>query len=81
MFDFRLKLLNYLNKNKILKIMSQNLKMPNLIVTQDYIEKFVKADKTFKYQIVFDPLQRKLVSLNEYGVEVSENEDLSYAGT
>lgn len=60
--------------------MPQNLKMSNLVITQDYIENFKKADKTFKYQIVFDPIKRQLVSLHEYGSDIVENENLSYAG-
>jgi hypothetical protein len=60
--------------------MPQHLKMPNLSITQDYIENFKKADKTFKYQVVFNPLLRKLVPLNDYDRDISENEDLSFAG-
>lgn len=40
------------------------LNMPNLIVTEDYRDKFVEADHMFKYQPVFDPLIRKVVTLN-----------------
>lgn len=61
--------------------MSQILKMSNLVVSQDYIENFKKADKTFKYQIVFDPVKRQLVPLNDYGNDIVENENLTYAGT
>ena len=50
--------------------MPKTLKMPSLIVTNEYIQKFIRADKTFKYQIVFDPLQKKLVSLHPYGSEI-----------
>lgn len=53
--------------------------MPSLIISKEYIEQFKKADKTFKHQIVFDPLMRKLVSLNPYDDSVV-NEDLTYAG-
>lgn len=60
--------------------MPKTLKMPSLIITNDYIESFKKADKTFKYQIVFDPLKRKQVSLNPYGAEIVSNEDLTFAG-
>lgn len=60
--------------------MPKVLKMPNLIITNEYIENFKKADKTFKYQIVFDPLKRKLVPLHAYGPEIEPNEDVSYAG-
>ena len=60
--------------------MPKALNMPNLTITSDYIEKFKKADKTFKYQIVFDPLKSKLVSSNPYGDDVKTDEDLTYAG-
>lgn len=59
--------------------MPKVLKMPSLPISKEYIEKFIKADNTFKYQIVFDPLQRKLVSLNQYDDSIV-NEDLTYAG-
>ena len=41
--------------------MPKVLTMPKLTINSDYIEKFKKADKTFKYQVVFDPLNSKLV--------------------
>ena len=59
--------------------MPKILKMPNLIISNEYIESFKKADKTFKYQIVFDPILKKLVSLNPYQDDVDSN-DLQYAG-
>ncbi len=64
---------------QLLKQMPKVLKMPSLIISKEYIEQFKKADKTFKHQIVFDPLMRKLVSLNPYDDSVV-NEDLTYAG-
>ncbi|CAF0844666.1 unnamed protein product [Brachionus calyciflorus] len=77
------KLLKSINKSDIdyiLKQMPKVLKMPSLIITNEYIESFKKADKTFKYQIVFDPLKRKLTSLHPYGPEIEQNEDVTYAG-
>ncbi len=56
------------------------MKISPALLTDEYIEKFIKADKTFKYQVVFDPIQRKRVPLNPYQAEIEENEDLSYAG-
>lgn len=58
--------------------MGQYLKM-NLVVPETYVEGFVKANNTFLYQLVFDPVSRKVVPLNPY----PENMDpatLSYAG-
>ena len=60
--------------------MPKVLKMPNLVVSNEYIEKFIKADKTFKYQIVFDPLKRKLTSLHDYQGDIRPDEDISFAG-
>ena len=65
---------------KILKSIPKTLKMPNLSITQTYIDSFIKAEKTFKYQVVFDPLKRKLVSGTHYQEDVIEGEDLTYAG-
>ena len=50
-----------------------------LVVTEDYIEGFIRADNTFVYQLTFDPLTRKLGPLNPYPPEV-EVEELRYAG-
>ncbi len=61
--------------------MPKFLKMPGLIVSNEYIERFKRADNTFKFQIVFDPLKRKLVPINLYENQIDPNtEDLSYAG-
>lgn len=63
----------------MLKQIPKVLKMPNLNISAEYIENFKKADKTFKYQIVFDPIARKMVSLHPYEDD-DEKEDLSFAG-
>lgn len=55
------------------------LKMKNLIVNKEYIEGFTRAENTFKYQLVFCPLQRKLVPLNPYDDDVDIS-DIDYAG-
>lgn len=39
--------------------------MWSLIVTDEYRDNFLKADRTFKYQLVYDPIQRRQVPLNE----------------
>ena len=51
----------------------------NLVVTEDYIEGFIRADNTFLYQLSFDPLTHKLCPLTPYPPEV-ELEELRYAG-
>jgi exonuclease-1 len=60
--------------------MPKFLKMPNLNITNEYIEMFKRADNTFKHQIVFDPLKRKLLPISPYMNQIEELEDLSYAG-
>ena len=54
------------------------LKM-NITVPEEYVDGFVAADNTFLYQLVYDPLKRKLVPLNPYPPDINKA-DLSYAG-
>ncbi|XP_077586459.1 exonuclease 1 [Stigmatopora nigra] len=63
---------------KVIKKMGQYLKK-DLVVPQEYIEGFVKANQTFLYQLVFDPINRKLVPLNPYENDINPA-SLSYAG-
>lgn len=42
-----------------------NLQMWTLEVSNSYRNAFVEADRTFKYQLVYDPIQRKQVPLTE----------------
>ncbi|XP_068227346.1 exonuclease 1 isoform X2 [Palaemon carinicauda] len=42
------------------------LKMPQLEVTQEYRDGFIKARNTFLHQLVFDPIERLLKPLNDY---------------
>lgn len=58
--------------------MGQYLKM-NLIIPEEYVEGFIKANNTFLYQLVFDPIQRKVVPLNPYAEHI-DPDTLSYAG-
>lgn len=39
--------------------------MWTLVVTDEYRDNFLKADRTFKYQLVYDPIQRRQVPLYE----------------
>lgn len=55
------------------------LRMSNLVVPDDYVEGFFRAENTFLYQLVFDPLQRKLLPLNPYPDDL-DPKDLDYAG-
>ncbi|XP_037751245.1 exonuclease 1 [Chelonia mydas] len=63
---------------KVIKKIGQYLKM-NITVSEEYIEGFIRANNTFLYQLVFDPVKRKLVPLNAYDDSV-DPETLLYAG-
>ncbi|NWV60786.1 EXO1 Exonuclease, partial [Malurus elegans] len=73
-----LKLSNNPDIIKIIKKMGQYLKM-NITVPEEYIQGFTRANNTFLYQLVFDPVNRKLVPLNVYGDDI-DPETLIYAG-
>ncbi|XP_051867280.1 exonuclease 1 isoform X2 [Pristis pectinata] len=62
----------------VIKKMGQYLKT-NVIVPEEYIDGFIRANNTFLYQLVFDPLKRKLVPLNDYSDGV-DPKSLEYAG-
>lgn len=63
---------------QVIRKMAQYLKM-NLEVPEEYVDGFVRANNTFLYQLVFDPLRRKVVPLNPYPDQVSAD-TLAYAG-
>ncbi|KAM8859298.1 exonuclease 1 isoform 1-T2 [Spinachia spinachia] len=63
---------------KVIRKMGQYLKM-NLVIPEEYIEGFVKANNTFLYQLVFDPVRRKVVPLTTYPEHI-DLATLSYAG-
>uniref|UniRef100_A0A3Q3ANL0 Exonuclease 1 n=1 Tax=Kryptolebias marmoratus TaxID=37003 RepID=A0A3Q3ANL0_KRYMA len=63
---------------KVIRKMGQYLKM-NLVVPEQYVEGFVKANNTFLYQLVFDPVRRKVVPVNPYPEHI-DPATLSYAG-
>ncbi|XP_067844387.1 exonuclease 1 [Heptranchias perlo] len=62
----------------VIKKMGQYLKT-SVTVSEEYIEGFIRANNTFLYQLVFDPLKRKLVPLNGYSDGV-DPKSLDYAG-
>ncbi|XP_072906639.1 exonuclease 1 [Hemitrygon akajei] len=62
----------------VIKKMGQYLKA-NVVVPDEYIDGFIRANNTFLYQLVFDPLKRKLVPLNNYSDGV-DPKSLDYAG-
>ncbi|NWR71435.1 EXO1 Exonuclease, partial [Centropus unirufus] len=63
---------------KVIKKMGQYLKM-NITVSEEYIQGFIRANNTFLYQLVFDPVNRKLIPLNAYEDDI-DPETLIYAG-
>ncbi|KAM6997271.1 exonuclease 1 [Tautogolabrus adspersus] len=63
---------------KVIRKMGQYLKM-NLVVPDEYVEGFIRANNTFLYQLVFDPVGRKVVPLNPYPEHI-DPAALSYAG-
>ncbi|NXN95086.1 EXO1 Exonuclease, partial [Rhinopomastus cyanomelas] len=73
-----LKLANNPDIIKVIKKMGQYLKM-NITVPEEYTQGFTRANNTFLYQLVFDPIKRKLIPLNAYGDDV-DPETLVYAG-
>ncbi|KFO92092.1 Exonuclease 1, partial [Buceros rhinoceros silvestris] len=73
-----LKLANNPDIIKVIRKMGQYLKM-NITVPEEYIQGFTRANNTFLYQLVFDPVNRKLVPLNAYEDDI-DPETLIYAG-
>ncbi|CAH1791053.1 unnamed protein product [Owenia fusiformis] len=63
----------------VIRKLPTTLKMSQLIVPQDYIDAFFRANNTFLYQLVFDPLERRLRPLNDYPPDINRA-DLDYAG-
>lgn len=66
------------NSPQLLKKLPTYLKSA-VTVTDEYIEGFIRANNTFLYQLVFDPLSRSLHPLNPYPPEL-EGVNLDYAG-
>ncbi|KAI3363361.1 hypothetical protein L3Q82_011570, partial [Scortum barcoo] len=63
---------------KVIRKMGQYLKM-NLVIPEQYIEGFIRANNTFLYQLVFDPVRRKVVPLNPYPEHI-DPATLGYTG-
>ena len=66
----------------VLRKIPAYLKMPQITVTQEYIDRFIKANNTFLYQVVFDPVTRKERPLTPYpDTMISEVATLTYCGS
>lgn len=48
----------------MLSRLPQYMNNMHLVITTEYKANFARANYTFLYQIVFDPMKRKLVPLN-----------------
>lgn len=56
------------------------LNLKNIVVTNEYRNDFMIADATFRHQIVFDPIARKLTFLTDPEVAGTDPEHLCNAG-
>ena len=66
----------------VLRKIPAYLKMPQISVTQEYIEKFIKANNTFLYQLVFDPQTRKERPVTPYPDSLkAEVNTMTYCGS
>ncbi|XP_001368520.1 exonuclease 1 isoform X1 [Monodelphis domestica] len=73
-----LKIANNPDIIKVIKKIGHYLKM-NITVPEEYVKGFIRANNTFLYQLVFDPIKRKLVPLNAYEDDINPD-TLHYAG-
>lgn len=66
---------------KALKKIPQYLKMKQLDVSDEYIDKFLKAEATFKYMYIYNPLERRMERLHDLDEFGTDEEYCSNAGT
>ncbi len=50
-----------------------------MVVSNEYVENFKRAENTFLYQLVFDPIARQLRPLHTYP-DTFDSSELEYAG-
>ena len=66
----------------VLRKIPTYLKMPQVYVSQDYVEKFIRANNTFLYQLVFDPVSRTERPVTPYPSTMTEEvSSLTYCGS
>ena len=66
----------------VLRKIPAYLKMPQVYVSQDYVEKFIRANNTFLYQLVFDPVSRTERPVTPYPSTMTEEvSSLTYCGS
>ena len=80
--NFWLKVTNPDLRNVLRKIPAY-LRMPQVAVTQEYIERFIRANNTFLYQLVFDPVTRTEKPVTPYPANFSADEigSMKYCGS
>ena len=66
----------------VLRKIPAYLKMPQVSVSQDYVEKFIRANNPFLYQLVFDPVSRTERPVTPYPSTMTEEvSSLTYCGS
>lgn len=65
---------------RILPCLPRVLKMKNLVVPKEYVEKFIQAENVFDHQLVFCPRSKKLRPFSDYS-ENHVKEKLDFAGS
>ena len=80
--NFWLKVSNPDLRNELRNIPAY-LRMPQVAVTEEYIERFIRANNTFLYQLVFDPVTRTEKPLTAYPANFSADEigSMKYCGS
>ncbi|VIO91030.1 XPG I-region family protein [Brugia malayi] len=63
------------NLYQVLPRLPRYLNKNSLKVTKQFIDDFIRAENTFLYQIVFDPVEKRQRPLNEYPLNQQSNED------
>ncbi|XP_065358612.1 exonuclease 1 [Calliphora vicina] len=66
---------------KALKKIPSYLKMKQLVVTDEYVESFLKAEATFKHMFIYNPLERRMERLNELDEFNTDESHCSNAGS
>ena len=66
--------------SNVLRKIPAYLKMPQISVSQDYIDRFIRANNTFLYQLVFDPVTRTERPVTPYPQSLNID-SLTYCGS
>ncbi|VDN33883.1 unnamed protein product [Gongylonema pulchrum] len=60
---------------QVLPRLPRYLNMNSLKITKQFISDFIRAENTFLYQVVFDPIERKQRPLHDYPLSQRSNEN------